>query len=108
LQANSSTLLQLGQAYKQINAPFGPLALTTLKLSTIALQSNARGDSTYDQIEKKIAGWTTKRDAIASEIKSILENAEFAGVSINPAQANALISPAQHLVSEANALAATF
>ena len=108
LQANRSTLLQLGQAYKQINAPFGPLALTTLKLSTIALQSNAPGDNTYSQIEKKIEEWTTKRDNIAQEIKSMLEGAEFGGTPINAGQANSLISESQHLVSEANSLAATF
>jgi len=32
-----STLLDLARAYKQINAPFGPLAIASLGVSTAAL-----------------------------------------------------------------------
>ena len=55
LHAHNTTLTQLGQAYKQINAPFGQLAHSALMVSTHALESNDPGDSTYTQLESQIA-----------------------------------------------------
>jgi hypothetical protein len=106
LHAHSETLLRLGQAYKQINAPFGALAQSTLIVSNFALQSTSDGDSVYANLENKIASWTTQRDAIASQAKQILDNAEFGGVSINEQQAKALISAAQTLLDQASSCAA--
>ncbi len=45
LHAHSDTPLQLGQIYKQINAPFGNLAKSTLKVSTYAIESDSAGDA---------------------------------------------------------------
>jgi hypothetical protein len=41
LHDNYDTLLQLGQIYKQINAPFGDLAKSTLTVSTYALSADS-------------------------------------------------------------------
>jgi hypothetical protein len=43
----------LWQALKQIDAPFGPLAMATLKASTVGLTSNSPNDSTYNMIERR-------------------------------------------------------
>jgi hypothetical protein len=103
VHAHSETLLRLGQIYKQINAPFGALAQSTLTVSNFAIQSNSDGDAVYNTLENKIASWTTQRDALASQIKTILEGAEFGGLAINEQQAKQLISAGQALLNQASA-----
>src|ERR1700693_5397909 len=106
LHAHSDTLLQLGQMYKQINAPFGALAQSTLRVSNFAIQSNSDGDAVYNALESKIASWTTQRAALAAQIKTMLEGAEFGGLAINEQQAKQLISASQTLLNQASACAA--
>jgi hypothetical protein len=106
LHAHSDTLLNLGQAYKQINAPFGALAQSTLAVSNYALQSTSEGDAVYTSLESKIASWTNQRDALAAQMKSLLEGAQFSGLAINEQQANQLIDSSQTLLGQAGACAA--
>jgi len=101
LHAHSATLLQLGQVYKQINAPFGELAKSTLKVSTHAITSNSNGDHTYIKLENAIALWTTERDALAAQIKLLLDAAEFHGEAIDQQQAKQLIRSGQALLERA-------
>ena len=105
LHAHSDTLLQLGQVYKQINAPFAALSKDALKVSTYALTSNAEGDQTYTKLENQITSWTIERDALASQIKSLLEGAQFNGQSIDEGQAKQLILAGQALLNRAGACA---
>ena len=67
----------LARVYKQINAPVGLLGLTSLAISTQALESNTSGDSTYIQLENLLQKITTQRNAVAGHMISILENASF-------------------------------
>jgi hypothetical protein len=106
LHAHSATLLQLGQVYKQINAPFGELAKSTLKVSTHAITSNSNGDQTYSKLENAIASWTTERDALAAQMKSLLDAAEFHGEAIDQQQAKQLIRSGQALLNRAGECAA--
>jgi hypothetical protein len=48
-------------------------------------------DRAYTNLENKIASWTVERDALAAEIKSMLEDAEFNGQSINVREAQRII-----------------
>jgi hypothetical protein len=104
-QVHSVTLLQLGQIYKQINAPFGQLAASTLAVSTYALQSDSVGDMTYTRLENRIASWTVERDELVAQIQSMLQGAEFQGQAINDQQAQQIISQAQSLLDQASACA---
>jgi hypothetical protein len=106
LHAHTDTLLQLGQVYKQIDAPFGELSESTLKVSTFALQSNSNGDVTYTNLENQIASWTALRDALTGQIKSMLEAAEFSGQAINEQQAKHIIWGGQELLNRARTCAA--
>jgi len=54
-------------------------------------------------VEGVIQSWTARRDAIATQIKSQLEGAEFGGVPINERQAAALLRRAQRLLTDAQA-----
>jgi hypothetical protein len=106
VHAHSDTLLRLGQIYKQINAPFGALAQSTLTVSNFAIQSNSDGDAVYNNLESKIASWTTQRDALAAQIKTMLEAAEFGELAINEQQGKQIISASQALLNQASACAA--
>jgi hypothetical protein len=107
LHAHHETLLRLGQIYKQINAPFGQLAMATLVVSTHALESTSVNDATYTQLEGQIASWTATRDNLAAQMKALLEGAEFGGQAINEQQAKSLISRAQNLIDQASTVAAS-
>ena len=97
LHAHESTLLKLGQVYKQINAPFGQLGLNTLTISTHALEGD---DPTYTALENQIQAWTSRRDSLAGQMKTMLEDAEFNGQAIDEQQAKSLISQAEALLSQ--------
>jgi hypothetical protein len=94
----------LAQTYKQLNAPFGQFAMATLKASTKALASSDPDDATYTSIEGKIQSLTTRRDALAGEIKGALDGAEFKGQPINTLKALSLILRGNILLAEANHL----
>lgn len=102
---NLATLIALGQSLKQIDAPVGTLGLTTLSISTTALESNAPNDSTYTQLETQLSNITVTRNFVAGQILAILEQAEFGGSSsISLANANQLISQANALIAHAKQL----
>jgi hypothetical protein len=105
LHAHSDTLQDLGQIYKEINAPFGELSENTLKVSTFAITSDSAGDLTYTALENLISSWTAERDALTSEIKSMLEAAEFNGQPIDEDQARRIIREGQDLLGRADACA---
>jgi hypothetical protein len=101
-KAHKNTLEALGQVYKQIDAPFGKLAEDTLQISTYAITSTSAGDVIYNNLEGKIADWTSVRDGIAAQIQQMLEGAEFGGVPIDQKVANQLIGQGQELLELAN------
>ena len=94
-----------GRSYKQIDAPFGELAQSTLIVSTYALESNSMGDATYTDLENQIASWTPERDGLTAQIKSMLEGAEFNGEHINEQQAKQIIDEGQALLNQASVCA---
>ena len=107
LRAHQETLLRLGAVYKQLTASFGSFAMYTLVASTKALASgSSTDDSTYTTIEGKIADLTTQRDALMAQIRTGLNNAQFAGQALNEQQAKGWIASAQSLIDQAKALAA--
>ena len=107
LHAHSHTLLELGQIYKQINAPFGSLAQSTLTVSTYAIESTSQGDTIYTNLENRIASWTAQRDALAAQMKQWLSQAQFSDLAINEQQAKQLISLSQTLLDQASACASS-
>jgi hypothetical protein len=71
----------------------------------VALQSNDAGDSTYSNIETQLASFTSQRDALAAQILSLLEAAEFNNQPISDQQAASLIQQAQTLLANVQAFA---
>ena len=101
LRGHFGTLLSLARVYKQINAPFGDLGLTSLKVSTFALVSSSSGDATYTKLESKIAAWRTQRDSLAGKMRAILE-AALNNKTISDEQAVELIKQGETLLDQVN------
>jgi hypothetical protein len=101
LRGHFGTLLSLARVYKQINAPFGDLGLTSLKISTFALASTSSGDATYTKLENKIEAWRTQRNSLAGKMRAILE-AALNNKTIRDEQAEELIKQGEALLDQVN------
>ena len=102
---DGNTATQLGDVYKQLNAPFGSFGQDTLTASTAALKST--DELNYDAIESTIANLTFQRNALAGTIRSALNDAEFGNGRIDESEARDWIKQANDLLDQAHALAAS-
>jgi outer membrane murein-binding lipoprotein Lpp len=102
LRAHRETLRRLGDVYKQLNAPFGAFSMSVLKASTQAIKSGSdTNDSTYESLEGRIGALTSRRDALASQIRAALDGAAFGDVSLNEGRAKGWIDQADNLIDQA-------
>jgi hypothetical protein len=97
---------QLARVYKQINGPVGQLGLDSLQVSTTAIESNVAGDSTYTDLENQLTSITRQRDWLASQMITLLEQAEFANQAVDAQQAQWLIDQGNDLIQQVSRLAA--
>jgi hypothetical protein len=74
-----------------------------LRVSTVALKSETPGDATYTELEDAITALTDERDALAHDIRQALDDAAFAGKSINVRAAQSMIAQAKALIGEIQA-----
>jgi hypothetical protein len=102
--SKGGSYIPLAQVFKQIEAPVGQLGLTSLVVSTKALESHDPGNATYNQLENQLISITSKRDALAAQIITLLEGAAFNGQVINEQHAQQLISQAQELLNQTNSI----
>ncbi len=103
----STSFLLLAQLYKQINACVGQLGLATLQVSTKAIESGTTADdSTYTNLENQLISINSQRDALAKQMISALEGAEFHNQPISNTQSMQLIAQAKALLKQVNSLAA--
>jgi hypothetical protein len=107
LHAHHETFLRLAAIYKQLNATLGQFDTDSLKASTAALESSSTGDATYTSIETSLQSLGKQRDALAGQIKTELDNAEFHGVALNEQQAKGQIDQAQSQLDQMHTLAGT-
>jgi hypothetical protein len=104
LLVNDAYVTRLGAAYKQLNAPFGQFSMEALRVSTVAIKSNAAGDATYTELEDAITDLTDRRDALAHQIRGALDGAAFGGRSIKIRAAQSWIAQANTLIADMAAL----
>jgi hypothetical protein len=96
----SETFIRLARALKKIDAPVGPLGLASLHASTVAMESgDTNNDSTYTGIEGQLDSYRAQRDALAAQIISLLEGAQFDNQRIPEEKAERLIEQAHDLLS---------
>ena len=104
LNVRRGVLQQLGAALKQLDAPFGALGVASLKVATAGIQTgSAESDAAYTAMDGQLAGWLSRRDALADAISGALDGAEFHGLSIGSSQAHDWIDQANSLISEVDA-----
>ncbi|MGH8335917.1 MAG: hypothetical protein ACRETL_03640, partial [Gammaproteobacteria bacterium] len=90
---------QLAEVYKQINAPFASFGNTTLLgLATPGIAST--DPAVYAANEAVIASLTARRDVIAGQIRTLLDNTEFGGQFFNYPLAGKLISQSYILLAD--------
>jgi hypothetical protein len=107
LRDHKNTLSEFAHIYKQINAPFGRLALASLKISTAALASGDESDdSAYTALQNKITAFTGQRDAIAVQMRAMLDGAAFKHETFDEVTARQLINHAEALLEEVGKCAA--
>jgi hypothetical protein len=103
MKKEAAALTQLGIVYKEINAPFGPLSFDVLNADTKAISSgNAINDNTYNAISGRITSLTNDRNALAAEMRDVLNNAAFGGVVPSASQIDALVIQGDALLTRAN------
>jgi hypothetical protein len=61
---------------------------------------SAEEDSTYTALENKLMAFTRRRDALAGQMRSMLEEAAFGAQEIEKVQAQALIFKAEKLLHQ--------
>jgi hypothetical protein len=67
---SADLLTQLGDLYKQLNAPYGDFAHSLIVASTNGIRAD---DSTYLSTEQRIQSLTSQRDALAQQMKDVLD-----------------------------------
>ena len=98
-----AALTQLGVVYKEINAPFGPFSYDILNASTRALASgSASDDSTYNAISARLTSLTNDRNALAAQMRTVLNNAAFGGPPTSASDIESLVIQGDALLTHAN------
>jgi hypothetical protein len=87
-------------AYEQLNAPVGEFGHDSEIVSTTASESASPGDAVFQGFNQQLQACQVARDAIASQMKSILNDAVFGGQRIDPRQADELIDRANELIGD--------
>jgi len=95
VNASSDLLTQLGDVYKQVNAPYGDYAHSVIVASTNGIKAD---DSTYLSTEQQIQSLTSQRNFLAQQMKDVLDGT----VTGHPDQ---LILDGLHLLQMARTLA---
>jgi hypothetical protein len=99
---NSPSFLALAATYKQLNATFGQLTKASLDYANASIVAD---DTTYANYLATMNTITTSRNALANQIKPLLNGAAFSNQPIDSTQAQVLIQQAEALIAEVQALA---
>ena len=98
IRDQEDTLHRLAVAFKNINAPVGPLGLSSLKIATAGITSP---DARYARVSESLQKLTAARDEIAAAMIKILEDAAFKNKRVDEEQAERLIEAAEELLQPA-------
>ena len=98
----------LGACYKQLNASVGQFGTSTLVASTAALASGSKSDDTkYADIDGKLSTLGSQRDALATNIKTALDQVEFHGTKLDNGTVSQQLASCNSLLASAAQLAAS-
>jgi hypothetical protein len=94
---NGESFTQLGDTYKQLNAPYGDFAHSLIVASTNGIKAD---DSTYLATENAIQALTSQRDALVAQMRDVLDGG-------SNGHREQLVRDGQDLLARAAALAAS-
>ncbi len=102
IQDRRENFIELAQIYKQLNAPLGQLGRASLVWSNRSVTGT---DKVYARYLKRIGEITEERNELASQIKTVLNNAEFHNQPVGEGAEDGLGHRARALVDEVTDLA---
>ena len=102
LRRSEENFVELAQAYKQLNAPLGSVGLDSLRFASRSILGS---DAGYTAFLATMADVTSQRDALAAEIKTVLDAAAFDNQPINEHQEDQLVHRARALIDRVADLA---
>jgi len=98
-------LVDLGHAYKQLDATVGAFGTAVVDADTKALAGGSRSnDGAYVRFENSLNSLTDDRDALALQISQALEAASFDGATVDHGTVETLIERAQQILDRAQQL----
>ena len=92
-------------SYKQLMASFGSFSMDTLTRVDARAREQLAGRRDLHRIEGQISSLTDQRNALAADIRTGLNQAEFGGRNLSENQIRAWIASANDLLAQAHALA---
>ena len=102
IRAHREQFLKLARVYKQLTAPLGSVGLNSLDFANRSIIAD---DTTYAQYLTTLGAITSDRDALAGEIKAVLDAASFAGQDVDEHMAGDLVSRANRIIDQVADLA---
>ena len=102
IRKSRENFVELAQVFKQLNAPKGELGRASLVWSNRSVTST---DKVYARYLKQIGEIIEQRDELASQIKTILNNAEFHNQPVGEGSEDGLGHRARRLIDEVSNLA---
>ena len=102
IRKSRENFVELAQVFKQLNAPKGELCRASLVWSNRSVTST---DKVYARYLKQIGEITEQRDELASQIKTVLSNAEFHDQPVGEGSEDGLGHRARRLIDEVSDMA---
>jgi len=90
-------LIELGQLYKQLNAPVGDFGRAVIRLNTFGIRSD--NPNTYARVEDTIQAVTAERDELAGRIQGVLGQVPGCGGLAERTERGGLRGSARDLLS---------
>ena len=105
LRGHTASLTALADAFKQLDACVGQFGAATITTSSKAITSTSPSDTRYQVTEDQLTQLGVNRDALAVQILTVLENAEFNNTKPDEPHIASLTRQAQALTQQAQQLA---
>jgi hypothetical protein len=102
IRERTEDFIELAQIFKQLNAPLGSVGRNSLVYANRSITSD---DATYAKYLAKIGSISTDRDALAGEIKTVLNAAAFASQPVHEGSGDGLGDRARRLIDQVEDLA---
>ena len=102
IQDRTEDFVELARLYKQLNAPLGSVGMNSLVFANRSIISD---DTTYGNYLATIGSITANRDALAGQIKAVLDNAAFANKPVNERTEDGLGAQARRIIDQVEDLA---